>query len=229
MQTSSKLAVVAFLKGRSFASALDAPSGDGWLADALGARVAVDGIDLYVDQRHRYRRFWQFDLDHGLPDDCRGFDLVCCCEGLEHVGNPLQLLRHFHRALNPGGLLIVTTPNIWYPQARLQYLLRGFFPSFPSLAGKVQAGTHMHIMPWSYPQLYVYFRLADFALPEIIAESLSRAKHLHERLLGWPAQIYCRSRIRRAQSDEERSFWKTASQPEALLGRHLIVVARRLG
>lgn len=190
-------------------------------------RAAVDGVDLFADSAPGYRRFWKHDLDDGLPADCNGYDVVCCCEGLEHVGNPLGLLRAFHRALNPGGLLVVTTPNVWYPQARLQFLLRGFFPSFPPLAGKVARGTHMHITPWSFPQLFVYFKLAGFGAPQILVEPLSRAKHLHEHVFAWPARFYCRSRERNAATGEEREFWNFAASDASLLGRHLIVFARK--
>ena len=227
MQASSKAVVVEFLRGRGFSSVLDAPSGGGWLQEALGAGKTVDGIDLYADSAPGYRRFWKFDLDDGLPDDCSDYDLACCCEGLEHVGNPLRLLRHFHRALRPGGTVIVTTPSVWYPQARLQFLLRGFFPSFPPLAGKIAPGTHMHIMPWSWAQLHLYLRLAGFVEAQILPEPLSRGKHLHEHLFAVPARLYCRSRLKKATSDEERQFWQTAATDAALLGRHLIVTARK--
>ena len=227
MQDSSKQALLKHLSGQLFQAALDAPSGGGWLPEALGDGVAVDGIDLYVDNAPGYRKFWKHDLDEGLPEDCQGYDLICCCEGLEHVGSPLLLLRHFYRALAEGGTLIITTPNVWYPQARLQYLLRGFFPSFPALAGKVKPGTHMHITPWSFPQLYVFLKLAGFEPPTIIPEPLSRAKHFHERIIGLPSKIYCCGRLKKARTYEEREFWKQAGRQESLLGRHLIAVTSK--
>ena len=227
MQDSSKQALMAHLRGRSFQAVLDAPSGGGWLPEALGDDVAVDGIDLYVDNAPGYRKFWKHDLDEGLPEDCQGYDLICCCEGLEHVGSPLLLLRHFHRSLKTGGTLIITTPNVWYPQARLQYLLRGFFPSFPALVGKVNPGTHMHITPWSFPQLHVFFKLAGFHPPTIISEPLSQAKHFHERILGLPAKFYCREKQKKARTDEQREFWKVAGSRASLLGRHLMVVSTK--
>ncbi len=85
----------------------------------------------------------------------------------------------------------------------------------------------MHIMPWSYPQLYVYFRYAGFEAPEILPEPMSRAKHLHEHLIAIPARAYCRRRGRKATTDEARRFWETAATDAALLGRHLIVTATK--
>jgi SAM-dependent methyltransferase len=228
MQPSSKQTLTEFLRTKSLRTALDAPSGGGWLLAALGSQVALDGIDLYAGSIPGYRQFWKHDLDNGLPTDCGGYDLICCCEGLEHVGNPLLLLREFHRALNPDGLLVVTTPNVWYPAARLQYLLRGFFPSFPPLAGKIVPGTHMHITPWSWPQLYVYFKLAGFSTPQILTEPLSQPKHFYERLLAWPGKIYCRRRARKTRDDEARQFWQTAASDPSLMGRHLMVVGQKV-
>lgn len=227
MQATSKQAVTEFLRTQSFETVLDAPSGGGWLQAALGPGVAVDGIDLYEEAGAGYRRFWKCDLDDGLPPECCDYDLICCCEGLEHVGNPLLLLKDFCRSLKRDGLLVVTTPNIWYPQSRLQYLLRGFFPSFPSLAGKVVPGTHMHISPWSWPQLYVFLQMAGFRDLSILREPLTRAKHFHERLCAVPARTYYRRKERRATTEEDRAFWRTAATDEALLSRHLIVRARK--
>jgi hypothetical protein len=120
-------------------------------------------------------------------------------------------------------MLIVTTPNVWYPQARLQFMLRGFFPSFPSLADRVKPGTHMHITPWSWPQLYVFLKLAGFGTPVIIEEPMSKARHLYEHVLGLPAKWYCRRKLRKARTEEERAYWRAAGSGPSRLGRHLMV------
>jgi SAM-dependent methyltransferase len=226
MQLSSKQVVLDYLREQRFSTVLDAPSGNGWLAAGLAGRATFDGVDLYATASG-YRRIWMHDLDLPLPADCGAYDLICCCEGIEHVGNPLLLLREFSRRLPARGLLVVTTPNVWFPQARLQYLLRGFFPSFPCLTGKIVPGTHMHITPWSWPQLHLYLKLAGFTTMELVPEPLSRAKHLHEHLLAIPARLYCRGRLRKAGTDEERHFWQIAASDASLLGRHLIAAARK--
>lgn len=229
MHPSSKEALIQHLGAREFDAVLDAPAGGGWLQKALGDQARMDGIDLYADESPGYRNFWKYDLDEGLPENCAGYDLICCCEGLEHVGSPLLLLRHFHRALKDGGSLIITTPNIWFPQSRMQYAFRGFFPSFPPLADKVKPGTHMHIIPWTYSQLYVFLKLAGFNAPKLIPEPLSRAKHFYEPILGLPAKWYCRRKLRRAKTDEEREFWKQAGSTQSLLSRHLMIEAKKAG
>ena len=227
MQNSSKQVLTNWLKGKPIHTVLDAPSGDGWLQKALPEGAVIDGIDLYEESKENYRHFWKHDLDRGLPAESDQYDLVAICEGIEHVGNPLLLLRDSFDHLKQGGILAVTTPSVWYPQSRLQYLYKGFFPSFPPLGGKVVPGTHMHITPWCYPWLWTYLKLAGFDEVELLPEPELTGKHLHERLLAWPARWWCRRKFSKARSDEERSYWKTCATDTALLGRHMIVVSRK--
>lgn len=53
------------------------------------------------------------------PDD--SFDVVLFCEMLEHLlMNPLHTLAQIHRVLKPGGLLVLSTPNV----ARIENVMR---------------------------------------------------------------------------------------------------------
>jgi len=209
------------------ATLLDAPAGGGWLAAALDYSPVIDGIDLYAGQPQGYRDFLVHDLDHGLPDALPGYDMAVCCEGIEHLSNPGLLLDSFFARLKPGGTLIVSTPNTWYPAARLAYLLRGFFPSFPCLAGKIRRGTHMHILPWTWPQLYLFLRLSGFEDIELHDVEEPKPKHFFERVVGWPLAGYCRKRGRKAANAEEAAFWHAAGSSQSLYGRRLVVSARR--
>jgi SAM-dependent methyltransferase len=47
---------------------------------------------------------------HDLPPDVRGLDCVVCTEVLEHVAEPARVLTGLHRALVPGGRMLVTVP-----------------------------------------------------------------------------------------------------------------------
>lgn len=217
--------VAALLRERGTKTVLDAPSGSGWLRAMLPKSVAIDGLDLYDAQPAGYRDFRAADLDHGLPDDLPLYDAVVSCEGLEHIGNPQLFLRSSAARLKSGGILLITTPNTWHPAARLQYLARGFFPGFPPLAGRIARGTHMHIMPWSFGQLYLYLSLAGFS--EIALHELDEPKprRAWERLFGPLARAYCNSRLRKSADEEERRFWKQAASPQSIYGRRLVVSA----
>ena len=202
---------------------LDAPCGGGWIVRHVPAGCEVDGVDLFGAPPAGYRSFQTPDLDEGLPDTLGRYDAIICCEGLEHLGNPALFLRSLHRHLEPGGLLVITTPNTWFPAARLQFLLRGFFPSFPSLVGKIRRGTHMHIMPWSFPQLFMYLRLAGFETIRLHEVDEPKPKHLYEWLLGLPQLLYCAYRRRRALSEEARHYWRNAGSRQSIFGRRLVV------
>jgi SAM-dependent methyltransferase len=219
--------VAAILKDAGAKTVLDAPSGGGWLRGLLGSDVAIDGVDLYDARPDGYRDFRVADLDRGLPDDLPAYDAFVTCEGIEHVGNPELLLRSAAARLNPGGTIIVTTPNTWHPAARVQYLTRGFFPGFPALAGRIAKGTHMHISPWTFPHLYLYLTLAGFRDVTLHDLDERKPRHAWEKPLGLPLKAYCASRLKKAKSEEERRFWTQAASPQSIYGRRLAVSARK--
>ncbi len=219
--------VARLLRERRPATVLDAPCGSGWLAAQLDFDRQLDGIDLFGQAPPGYRSFRTADLDAGLPAELGRYEAITCCEGLEHFANPELFLRSAHHHLAPGGMLVVTTPNVWYPASRLQYLLRGFYPGFPSLAGKVKRGTHMHLLPWSFPQLHLFLTLAGFRDIRLHEVDEPRPKRLYEWPLGLPQFWYCAFKARRAPGAEERSYWTQAGSRQSVWGRRLVVAAIR--
>jgi SAM-dependent methyltransferase len=219
--------VAAILRSRPLRNVLDTPSGSGWLRGLLDRNVALDGIDLYDKPPEGYRSFRAADLDRGLPDDLPNYDAIVSCEGLEHFGNPELFLRSAAARLNPGGTIIITTPNTWHPAARLQYFIRGFFPGFPSLAGRIDKGTHMHIMPWTFSSLYLYLTLAGFIDINLHDVNEPKPRRAYEKLLGVFGKSYCANRLKKAKNEEERKFWMQAGSPQSIYGRRLVVSATR--
>lgn len=65
-----------------------------------------------------------------LPAEDETFDIVLCCEVLEHMDvDPMFMLEQINRVLKPSGLLVLTTPNITSSHA-LWKMLRGIEPYF---------------------------------------------------------------------------------------------------
>lgn len=227
MQESSKVVVLEILGKLSPKDLLDAPCGDGWLSDNLGTAVLIDGIDLYSKPNSKYRVLISSDLNDGIPDEMGEYECIVSCEGLEHFGNPELFLRSAYSHLKSSGTLLISTPNTWYPQAKLQYLLRGFYPSFPNLAGKVKPGEHMHIIPWSLPQLYLFLELTGFKNIRVHYEPLSEPKHLYERIFALPQYFYCWNKLRKSVLEKNKIYWQALLSKPSLFGRHLIVTAEK--
>lgn len=78
----------------------------GTFADARRERLATDIAVL----RGRLE-------DHDLPSE--HFDLITLWQVLEHIGEPVPLLRRCTELLRPGGVLVVAVPNIESIQAKL--------------------------------------------------------------------------------------------------------------
>ncbi len=205
---------------------LDTPCGNGWLKSKLNFEHTLDGLDLFEDKPNGYENFSNADLDYGIPNNLGKYDAIVTCEGIEHVGNPLLLLTSAKEHLRPEGILIVTTPNTWYPGSKLKYILNGFFPSFPCLAGKIKRGNHMHIMPWTFPQLYLYLKLAGYSDIKLYDIPEKKPKHFFEYLIGLPQKLYCQRKKKKSIDEEEKQFWEYAGSLQSVFGRRLVVSAR---
>jgi len=125
--------VIGFLK---ITRVLDLGVGDGsvvkQLVDALGLDCVVYGVD--IDERalkqakERGIIVSKVDLNKDkLPYQDNYFDLVLMEEVIEHLANPDNALEEVRRVLKPGGLFIITTPNLAWWVNRLVLLL-GFQP-----------------------------------------------------------------------------------------------------
>ena len=114
--------------------------------------IAVTGTDLirspgdFFEEVDPGFRFVQHDADgKALPFGDRGFDFLSCNHVLEHIFETEQLLREFRRVLHPGGLCLISVPNLsaWINRAASLFagqplgselgtekVTYGFWPSF---------------------------------------------------------------------------------------------------
>ncbi|MDZ5443048.1 class I SAM-dependent methyltransferase [Micromonospora sp. 4G57] len=98
------------------------------------------------------------DATRGLPFRAGSFGGLVTGELIEHVYDPVALLRECHRVLAPGGLLVLTTPNLATVQDRVSFLLgrapRQVDPLHPYL--------WLHIRPFTASLLRRVLRRAGF-------------------------------------------------------------------
>ncbi len=101
--------------------------------------VKVDIVDLNVS---------------GLPYADASFDLVTATEVIEHLEDFRRLVKEIQRVLKPGGVCILSTPNILNINSRLRFLWFGFWNLFGPLPVKhgelYSTGGHINPCSWFF-------------------------------------------------------------------------------
>jgi len=109
--------------------AADLGSGPG----AMAARLKRMGCDVIAADRsaHDFEAgVPHIEIDFNQPDFAaalgyRAFGMVTAIEVIEHVESPIGFLRNIARLLAPGGVAVITTPNVDSVPARLKFLVAG--------------------------------------------------------------------------------------------------------
>ena len=75
--------------------------------------VIYDWKDTRAEEVRELVEFTTVDLEtQCFPDSDSSFDVVICNQVLEHIKNIFTPLSEMHRVLRPGGLLILSVPNL---------------------------------------------------------------------------------------------------------------------
>ncbi len=91
---------------------LDIGCGTGWLGEEFSSYTGLDGSAQAVEiARERGRNVLEGNVDEPLPFADESFDAVVMKDVLEHVSDPVLLVREARRALRPGGLLFASSPD----------------------------------------------------------------------------------------------------------------------
>lgn len=126
---------------------LDLGCGRGQLLGMLAARheaqyTGLDAAPAVVAEGWTYR---SGDLTRRLPFDDAAFDLVVAGEVIEHVPHPDDLLREVRRVLAPGGVLVLSTPNLVCWANRVLVPL-GVQPLFTETSSHVALGRRLRVL-----------------------------------------------------------------------------------
>lgn len=100
---------------------------------AMAARLHSLGCDVLAVDRNANgfeAELAHISLDFDQPDfasqlGLNSFGLVTAIEVIEHVESPINFLRNVGRLLAPGGVAVLTTPNVDSLSARSKFLLQG--------------------------------------------------------------------------------------------------------
>lgn len=137
---------------------LDIGAGHGTLITRIKAEMKVESsVCDYTDELMKLpgQKVDIANLNHEqLPYADATFDVVTATEVIEHLEDFRRVVREIHRVLKPGGVCILSTPNILNLNSRLRFLWYGFWNLFGPLPVKNSAlystGGHINPVSWFY-------------------------------------------------------------------------------
>jgi SAM-dependent methyltransferase len=161
---------------RPGAKIVDVGAGEGYFSKMVGDRVAAtlgtapSGVLAACDL---FPQFFRYDgitcdpinADGSLPYAAASFDVVCSLEVVEHIQDQFAFARELCRITKPGGIAIISTPNVLNLNSRVRYLHSGFTVLFDPLLVSSDDPRHTagHINPVPYWYLSYQLRRAGFS------------------------------------------------------------------
>lgn len=110
------------------------------------------------------------DLTRPLPYPDASFDCVVLSEVLQNIPDHPAVLREVARVLKPGGVFVLTTPNMMSIKSRLHFLFTGYFKvkwMFPGHDVPLSQSFAFHNHPVHLPVLLYYLAALGFREPVV--------------------------------------------------------------
>lgn len=201
---------------------LDIGAGTGALSKKLAeAGWRVSACDLYPDAFAAEGIECRRVLEPGrLPFDDARFDVAVAVEIIEHIEGHEALFAEAHRVLRPGGLLLITTPNISSLKSRVSFLFTGYPYSFPTLDPAELDPVAQHITPFTLDRYRWRLAQSGFDIAGVEVDKFQNSS----RALSFLIPLI---RIATRKAARESASVRAQNSLPVLLGRKLFIVARR--
>lgn len=218
----------------SGARVLDAPCGG---AAALTLALIERGfnavgadVDLEAEARLG-KAFERVNLDGPLPWKDQTFDALFSTEGIEHLENHYSFLREMCRILKPGGILVLTTPNINALRSRVRFFGSGFFGRDSRPLNESSRHPLHHIGLATFAELRYELRMSGFQLIQTRHTHIKAVSYLYAIYAPW-MWLYTRLAFRREKDPTQRKrneeIAGTLLSPSVLFGECLMLIARKV-
>lgn len=213
---------------------LDLPCGSGaFTRRLLAAGYRVTGGDVQAHPAVPPEVFRLADMNRPLPFAEGAFECVASIEGIEHIQRPFDFIRECHRVLAPGGVLLLTTPNIGSLRSRWRWFLTGFHNKCKHPLDETRPEPRHHINMCSYPELRYMLHTSGFRLERVATNRVKPISWVYAPWipLTWLVSAFFFAREvdgpehRRVTDEVLRDMHSRA----VLFGETLILVARKEG
>jgi 2-polyprenyl-3-methyl-5-hydroxy-6-metoxy-1,4-benzoquinol methylase len=216
------------------ARVLDAPCG----GEAALTRALLDsgfdaqGADLDREAAERLgKAFTEVNLDQPFPWPDDTFDAVFSTEGIEHLENHFSFLREVCRILKPGGLLILTTPNITALRSRVRFFGSGFFGRDSRPLNEASRHPLHHIGLATFPELRYELHMSGFRLIDVRHTHIKPISYIYAVYAPW-MWLYTRIAFRKEKDPAQRARNKeilgTLLSPSVLFGECLMLIGEKV-
>jgi ubiquinone/menaquinone biosynthesis C-methylase UbiE len=124
--------VVELLRDEPRGALLDVGAGDGTLSERLREeKFEVRAVDMVTtDFQPAGIEIRAANLNVSIPFADAEFDAVVATEVIEHLENPWHFVRELYRITRPGGVVIISTPNLGNVYTRAWFALTGRLYNF---------------------------------------------------------------------------------------------------
>jgi 2-polyprenyl-3-methyl-5-hydroxy-6-metoxy-1,4-benzoquinol methylase len=224
----------------------DIGAGEGFFSQLLGEHVksklgleppeVITACDIFPEY-FRYSSVSCLKIlpDGRLPYDDSSIDIACSLEVIEHVEDQFAFTRELHRILRPGGLAIISTPNILNLNSRWRNLHSGFATLFDPLLLSSADPVHTsgHINPVSYYYLAYQLRRAGFVATSVAYDRFKDSARFLLIICGpmiWIGNQLFKRRLESRKKDvasENASILGDMWSLRMLTSRSVIAIARK--
>lgn len=191
---------------------------------AVGADVDEGAADILGSS------FVRANLNEPLPWPDSTFDVAISTEGIEHLENHFAFLAELNRILRPGGLLIVTTPNITALRSRVRFWGSGFLGRDHRPLNESARHPLHHISLVTFPELRYELHMSGFRLIEVRhthIKPISYAYAIYAPLMWLYTRIAFRKERDPAQRARNQEIASALLSPSLLFGECLMVIAKK--
>jgi SAM-dependent methyltransferase len=224
----------------------DIGAGEGFFSQLLGEHIkstmglepreVITACDIFPEffRYPEVKCLWILP-DGRLPYEDGSIDVACSLEVIEHVEDQFAFTRELHRILKPGGLAIISTPNILNLNSRWRNLHSGFATLFDPLLLSSADPVHTsgHINPVSYYYLAYQLRRAGFVSTAVEYDRFKDSARFLLLLCGpmiWIGNQLFKRRLNARKKDvatENASILSEMWSLKMLTSRSVIAIAKK--